>query len=147
MDLRNRQVGEFGLRFWIRGLVALGVVGIVGCAASPGPSPEKGSAESASQAVERRANARWDALVAGDLARAYEYLSPGSRQVYSVENYKALIRPGLWKKARVERVECPEAEICEVVVQVDYAIRGTAVSTPLRETWTQSGAEWWFVMK
>lgn len=147
MVLRTRQVGGFGLRSWIRGLAALGMVGIVGCAASPGPSPEKGSAESASQAVERRANARWDALVAGDLARAYEYLSPGSRQVYSVENYSALIKPGLWKKARVERVECPEADVCEVVVQVDYLIRGTAVTTPLRETWTKSGAEWWFVMK
>lgn len=147
MVLRTRQVCGFDLRSWILGLAALGMVGIVGCAATPDVVPAIGAKESASQAVARRAADRWEALVAGDVARAYTFLSPGSRQAYSKENYSALIRPGLWKKARVDRVECPEADRCEVEVQVEYVIRGMAVNTPLRETWTQSGAEWWFVMK
>ena len=39
--------------------------------------------------MEARAQARWDAVIKGDLEAAYAYISPGSRQVYSFERFKA----------------------------------------------------------
>jgi hypothetical protein len=133
-------------RSWLGQAVAVGVVAMAGCASAP-TAGETAPPASPAKSVERRAQARWDVLIAGDVAKAYEYLSPGTRQIYTRENYTALVKPGLWKKARVDRVECPEAELCEVVVVLDYVYRGTPLTTPLRETWTKSGEEWWFVLK
>ena len=121
-------------------MVALAIA--AGCAAGCAAVPA-----SREKAIEVRAQARWDALIAGDLVKAYEFLSPGSREVYTRENYMASVRAGMWKKARVERVDCAEPDLCNVVVQIDYVYRGSPISTPLRETWSRSGDEWWFVLK
>jgi len=131
----RRAAGQYPWRVWA-GMMALALV--AGCAAAPA---------SRERAVESRAQARWDALIAGDLVKAYEFLSPGSREVYTRENYMASVRAGMWKKARVDRVECAEPDLCDVVMQIDYVYRGSPISTPLRETWSRSGDEWWFVLK
>ena len=40
------------------------------------------------EVVTARANARWQALLRGDLTAAYEYLSPGSKAAMSLDFYK-----------------------------------------------------------
>lgn len=116
-----------------------------GCAGvSPDTAPRKTAGPQA--IVGERAQERWDALVTGNLEKAYSFLSPASRQVTSLANYSRSVRVGFWKKAKVERVECPDADLCEVHLMVEY-IRGSAIATPLRESWAQFGGQWWYVLK
>jgi hypothetical protein len=44
--------------------------------------------------VTARAKARWDAMLKDDLDTAYGYMSPASRQVTSLDKYKANTRRG-----------------------------------------------------
>jgi hypothetical protein len=113
---------------------------LAGCAGAPvseGP-PEKIVGESA--------QARWNALIAGDVSAAYAYLSPASKQTYSLELYRNSIRPGFWQKVVVKEVKC-EPEVCEVSLEVSYRFRGTPITTPLKETWIRSGGTWGYVFK
>ena len=109
-----------------------------GCATVAEQSPE--------QVVKARAQARWDALVKGDIETAYSYLGPGSRAVNSLEAYKASVRKGFWTGAEVESVKC-EAESCEVSSRIEYQYRGGRFKTPLAETWVKQQGNWWYVLK
>lgn len=114
---------------------------MAGCAA-----PFQGGGASREEVVRERAQQRWDALVSGDLEKAYGFLSPATRQVISLASYSSSIRAGFWKKATVERVECREADLCDVHLTVEYS-RGASVATPLRESWSHGGGQWWYVQK
>jgi uncharacterized protein YchJ len=124
--------------FQVRSLVCALVLGAGGCATVPEQSPE--------QVVKVRAQARWDALVKGDIETAYGYLGPGSRAVNSLEAYKASIRKGFWTGAQVESAKC-EGDTCEVSAQIEYQYRGTRIKTPLAETWIRQQGNWWYVLK
>ena len=97
--------------------------------------------------VKERAQARWDALVKGDLNAAYGYLSPGSRSIISASDYAGTIRRGFWKAAKVEKVECGSAQSCEVFATIEYEFSGMRTKTLLRETWIRDGSEWWYLQK
>lgn len=114
---------------WLGWLVLL--AGIAGCAAiSVDSTPEEKT-----QYLAQRAEARWQLLIKGDVAGAYEFLSKGSKAGTSVEAYKAKIHPGMWREAKVEKVEC-EKEICKVQLQITYdARRMKGIQTPVIETW------------
>jgi len=95
--------------------------------------------------VRKLAQQRWDALVAGDIEKAYGFLSPGTRQARSLTSYRALIRVGFWQSAQVDQVECPSADVCKVVVMVEYVFRGSLVRSPLSESWVYREGRWWAV--
>lgn len=138
MDFRSRSFRGF------TGAAMLAAAFLSGCAAVPaGPAV----AESAEAAIARRAQQRWDALIASDVPKAYGYLSPGSRQSTSLAGYTATLKLGTWRKAAVQRVDCKEPDLCEVHLKIDYQVRGAALATPLLETWTKVGNEWWYVLK
>ncbi len=118
--------------------LALGVV-MGGCVAMQPKTPE--------EAVKARAQARWNALVKGDLKAAYAFLSPGSRAITTQEAYGASVRTGFWKSAVVERAACDAPQACEAQVSIEYEYQGQRVKTPLRETWIREGTDWWFVQK
>ena len=123
------------------GLMLL-VAGLAGCA---GIAPDAGGQQDSWQQVSERASARWNALIAGDLAKAYEYLSPGARDVMTLDLYKSKIRTGSWNKAIVDTVTC-EKDRCEVVMLIDYRHREMkSIETRLNEVWLQDGGKWWFV--
>jgi hypothetical protein len=117
----------------------VGAIGLAGCAAV-GP-------KSAEEAVQVRAQQRWDALVKGDTEAAYRYLSPGSRAVMTYEAYRGSVRVGFWKAAKVEKVTCASAESCAAQVEIEYEFRGSRLKSPLVETWVKQDAEWWFVQQ
>lgn len=130
------------VRQWFRVSAAIGLAGAVGagCAALESEvNPEA--------VVAQRADARWQALIAGDLQKAYGLLSPTSRKTYTWEIYRGAIRPGTWKSAKVDKVRCPSKDLCEVDVAVEYAYHGAQVRTPIRESWTRQEGEWWYVQK
>src|SRR5271169_399554 len=62
--------------------------------------------------VAERAQARWQALIKGDLDGAYAFLSPASKKATSLAAYSASIKPGMWRTVKVDKVDC-EAELCK----------------------------------
>lgn len=123
-------------------LAASLAVGLAGCAGSlRGDEAEMGP----QQQVRELAAARWRALIAGDMVKAYEYLSPGVRDVMSLDFYKNKTRSGAWRKASVETVSC-EQDRCGVTVVIEYSYRDMkSIETRLNEVWLQEGGKWWYV--
>ena len=103
--------------------------------------------------VAERAQARWDAMVAQEFQRAWEYYSPGFREktepaVFEVQMAQ---RPVRWDSAEVTSVDCAEEDKCEVSTRIAY----TAVGAPgqlagmqnersTSETWIRIDEEWWY---
>lgn len=123
--------------------VLLMVFGLMGCAGTGAKTEVK--VDAPQDAVAKRAQSRWDALIKGDLDAAYGYLSPGMRSVMSLELYKAKIVPGRWKKAGVDSVACVQ-DRCDVSIKLEYGYRAIkSIETRLDEVWLQENDEWWFV--
>ena len=127
-----------GLKAGLKFTVALVAAVLAGCA-TLSPAPEV--------VVKERAQARWDALVKGDLKTVYSYFSPGSRAVMSYEDYVVSVRRGFWKGATVNQVTCPSQESCEAQLTIEYEFQRRATKTPLRESWIREGSDWWYVQK
>ena len=81
--------------------------------------PKDSPPEVKREAVTERVNARWAALIKGDMDTAYTFLSPASRAVTSLSAYKAEARGKGFREAKIEKVEC-EAETCKVTLMVVY---------------------------
>lgn len=126
-------------RQWFCSVVSLaGAALLVACGVlQPGSPPQ------VEESVRARAQQRWDALLAGDVEKAYGFLSPGARQTRSFASYSAMIRKGFWAKAVVEGVVCPSTSVCKVTVVVDYNFRGSLVSSPVSEDWVFADGQWW----
>lgn len=126
-------------RFTASVVLGLVLVGMSGCAAfKPRPAEE---------IVKERAQARWDALVKGDLLAAYGFFSPGSRAMLTPVQYANSIRLGFWKSAKVEKVECATQDSCFAHVAIEYEFQGKRTKTPLGETWIREGSDWWYIQK
>ena len=123
--------------------VLLMVFGLMGCAGT-GVKME-GKADTSQDAVAKKAQSRWDALIKNDLDAAYGYLSPGTRSVMSLELYKAKIRSGRWKKVSVDSVAC-EQDRCDVGIKLEYSYRDMkSIETRLNEVWLREDGDWWYV--
>jgi hypothetical protein len=131
-----------------RVLATLGVLVLSACATpsgAPGTASQGSSAVAPQAMVTARAKARWDAMIKGDLDTAYGYMSPASRQVTSLEKYKANSRRGAFRDAKIDGVDC-EAEACTVRLSVTYDhARMKGITTPILESWIIDGGEAWYV--
>jgi len=120
-------------------LVAVSAV-FAGCATvAKGPPAE--------EIVKDRAQARWNALVQGDVKTAYGYYTPGTRQTLSLADFAAGMKMGFWKKVTVDKVECGSPDRCEVSTTIEYEYRGQRVQSPSRELWIHEGSDWWLVRR
>jgi hypothetical protein len=135
----QRDVKAVVKRFGCLVATAMLVIAVAGCAAMKPQSPE--------EAVRERAQARWDALVKGDVKAAYAFLSPGSRAVMTSESYASSIRVGFWKSAQVNRVACENPEKCEAQATIEYEYNGQRLKAPVREVWIRERTDWWYVQK
>ena len=121
---------------------------LAGCATGPGGTaavPVQATPEANQALVAQRASARWVALVKDDLDTAYGYLSPGSRQLTSLDKFKANTRRGAFREGKIENVTC-EADACMVKVLVTYdhpKMKG--ITTPVLESWIIDGGQAWYV--
>ena len=131
------------VRYWSVGLGFLYFVS--GCAGVGGAEANSGSAESI---VAKKAQMRWDALVKGDMAGVYNYLSPATRSTVSLLVYSRQYRLGLWHSATVDKVVC-ELDRCKVAVKLSLKSgRGDVpIETYSNELWIKDASEWWFVWK
>jgi hypothetical protein len=130
------------------GLIAIAAV-LSGCAAvgSAPPVAATSPPEQKAAAVRDRVNGRWQALIAGDLERAYAFLSPASRQVTTLEQYKGRIKTGHFRAAKIDRVDC-EAETCKVRLWLTYDHTVMKeITTPLEEAWVLENGQFWYVYR
>jgi hypothetical protein len=107
--------------------------------------------------VDKRAVERWNYLIAHQADKAYDYLSPGTRETQTRENYAAAMnnRPVRWSAAKFNHKEC-DADRCKVYVDVSYSVampgaggagRSVESSSTQSEIWVRVGNEWFFLPK
>jgi len=103
------------------------------------------SPEAVRAAVTERVNARWAALIKGDVDAAYTFLSPASREIMSLAAYKAQARGTGFREVRIQKVSC-EAEVCKVGIMLTYDHRlMKGLMTPIEETWVIDQGQVWYV--
>ena len=118
---------------------------LAACAAQPETRAiEPKRAESV---VVERAQARWNALVAGKLSEAYQFYSPASREAFSYEDFIRSIRLGFWKSAQVEKAVCESEDACVADVYIEYSYKGSMIRTAISEAWIRKDGTWWYVLK
>ena len=128
-------------------LAAAGAVNLVGCGlmgSAPAAGASPASTDAAAQQVTARSQLRWNALLKGDMAVAYQFISPGGRSLMSLEQYRPRVNTGFWRGAKVKEASCA-AETCDVTVLVDMTIEGVKFTNPIKESWILDAGKWWFV--
>ncbi len=131
-----------GRSYWLGFVVVAVAAG--GCATTPrvGDSPAERE-----KAVAQRAEARWGALIKGDLDAAYTYLSPGSKVANPLSLYKTKVKPGIWREAKTESVKC-EGDACTATMSITYDYRRTkGIKTQLTENWIIEDGTAWYVYR
>jgi hypothetical protein len=101
----------------------------------------------AAETVKERAQARWNALVAGDTKTAYTFFTPTTRQTLKYEDYAANVKRGFWTAVTVEGVECGKEGVCTAHATIEYQYKGANMKTPVQETWIREGTNWWYAVK
>lgn len=105
--------------------------------------------------IEERAMARWETLLSGDLAAAWEYLSPGYRSSVSSERYQqsVVIKRVKWTGARYIESDCIETT-CKVKISIDYTLHGAIPGVQsftgtqaIEESWLLVDGKWYLVPK
>ena len=95
--------------------------------------------------VKERAQARYDALLKGDIKKAWGFTAPTYRQRVSADGYRAVMGGvGNWTKAEASRVTCEE-ERCELTGLITYKVprMGMENTIPLDEVWIKTDGKWW----
>lgn len=136
-------------QFRIPAIALLAAVTLAGCAgmAGFGRLASDSSPEAKREAVSARAEARWQALIKGDLDAAYQYLSPGSKATISLPVYKATHKVGMYRTAKVDKVDC-EGAACKVTLTVRYDAKGfKGVDTLLTEQWVIESGQAWILVR
>jgi len=123
------------------------LIALAGCNTNKDPAAD----------VAKRATERWNFLIAHQAEKAYDYLSPGTRETQTRESYAAAMnsRPMRWTAAKFNRKEC-DADRCKVYIDVSYSLvmpGAGAVGKPIESTSTQSEIwvrvkdDWYFLPK
>ena len=138
-------------RFWNLAsgsvLVLATILFLTSCATTGGGGGGKGGA------VVDRAQARWDALLAGDFQTAYGYYSPGYRSSHTLGDFELSmrLRKVQFRGAELVDHEC-ESDACTVKFKVQYHIASPVPGlenwdsrTTLNEKWVRTEGQWWFL--
>lgn len=133
-------------REWISGAIV--ALAAVGCATAPfGAFTADSPAEQKSAVVRERAQARWQALIKDDIETAYGYLSPTTRDIVSLDQYKRKVARGTFRDAKIDSIQC-EAELCKVTLHLTYdRARLKGMVTPLEESWIIERGQFWYVLR
>ena len=123
--------------------------GLVACAIVP----EQSAAPvlDKQEIVAKLAQSRWEALQKRDLEAAYKLMSPASRDLTTLEQFRAKSGRVTWKAAKVTKVECTADDLCKVQVDARYSLfvsrRGREVENDhaVTETWRNVAGSWWYV--
>jgi hypothetical protein len=107
--------------------------------------------------VTERSAARWQAVIDGDFAKAYGYLSPTSRATVTAAGFRTIASRLDYRAVKVTGATC-EGSTCRVGLILTYNAKvalgaavtkdGTvsrSVNTPLSEVWTIDQGQIWYV--
>jgi hypothetical protein len=146
---------------YFRTLLLLGVITLSACKTTSstsdgkkgeavGTTPE--AAVATSPKVADRAVTRWKKIISGDLANAYEMLSPGYRQTHDKQEYVDALRnrPVQWTNASFVDQACASDDVCTVKVMIEFNIEMPSIGTVpsrdvLEEKWIQVDGSWYFL--
>lgn len=137
---QSNAIFAFFCRCCAKGMVvAISVGGLSGCASIVDPAdPEP--------VVRERAQARWNAVIAGSWDRAYSFATPGFRGAVDVQGFRARSSPAAkLKAADVVNVKCKDV-VCDVTMRIVFSPlqRGFPEAfTDREERWVLEGGEWW----
>lgn len=124
--------------------LGLGVAWMLASCASGPASPEA--------IVRDRAQARLDAIIAGQWEKAYGYLSPASRAVVSLEAWRSgLPRATVWRRAQVHAVACEVLDRCKTTVVIHHQPlvmggRMGTIDSAVDEIWVLDEGRWWLLL-
>ena len=148
---RGRRFGARGR--WIRVASVAVVIAVSGCGTFGGGLSQDTPPEVKAAAVKERSSARWAALIKGDKDAAYAYLSPGTREVISLEQYKGRVQTTGFRSVQIDKVDC-DVETCKVQLMLTYdyvPARGVTtakgITTYVEETWVLDKGQAWFVWR
>ncbi|MFK7955830.1 MAG: hypothetical protein AB8B96_07025 [Lysobacterales bacterium] len=119
---------------------------LAACASMPG-QPET---------LEQRIAAKWDLLVVGEYAAAYQYYSPGYRSINSEATFVRAMssRTIPWLAVRVGEIGPCEPDTCSAKVEIDYRVQprvpGARVFESTKivpENWIKQNNTWFYVPK
>lgn len=121
-------------------LVALAVSG---CAAVKPEPPEL--------QVRKLATQRWQALLAGNFDKAYEFATPAYRLIHTADAYRAKRQatPVKWVSAEVHSVACQEVK-CDVKIHIQSKpmvptmFKGV-IDSGVDEVWVMEDGQWWML--
>ena len=131
------------LGVWVMIAALALAVGVSAGCAGLGRVTKDSTPEEKRAAVTERVNARWAALIQGDMDTAYTFFSPASRELLSLASYKVQARGSGFRKAEISGVDC-KAEICDVKVMLTYDHpRMKGITTPIDETWVLTDGQYW----
>lgn len=120
------------------------VFNLAGCAGMGTPATPEAQ-------VTQRAQARWDAQIAGDWKTAYSLTTPSYRAVRDFNFYRGSVGGAVgWKSAQVVGVKCEDSgQACSARVKMDYQVaarpgQSASQSTYFNESWVQEEGQWYF---
>lgn len=128
-------------RHLLRATLAASALLLSACAALGPQTPE--------QIVSQRAEARWDALIAGDFKTAWTYAQPSFRALVKQGAYaRRFGSGGQWEGVQVHNVSC-EPERCTVRLRVTSKLLvqpfvGQQMSAVVDEVWVREDGQWWY---
>jgi hypothetical protein len=102
----------------------------------------------------KRAEQRWADIVGGKWEQAYEHLTPGFRDVTTLDDYRLQLLSSkvIWRAAKTHSVECTTEERCVVKIRIDFEIAGGMPGIPevksqqvLEEIWLKVDGKWYFL--
>lgn len=133
------------------GLASIMLFALPGCATLQPDDSEKWRA-SQRPVLKVRAEARWDALIKGDIENAYLYRTPEYRAVVNPQQYKGKYGRVLnWLGARVVDISYDMPTVATVSVEVTYRVDLPGTGGKLIETtkatsekWIYKNREWWY---
>jgi hypothetical protein len=133
------------------GLACVALWALSGCAALQPNSGEQWQ-ESQRPVLAARAEARWGALIKGDIENAYMYTTPEYRAVVNLQQYKGKYGRVLdWRGARVVDISYDVPTVATVSVEVTYRVDlpgagGELIETQktISEKWMYKNREWWY---
>lgn len=133
---------------WLRRWLSAVLVGAAaGCATLPGTGTltKDSPPEVKSAVLTERINARWGALIKGDLDQAYAFMSQASKEAYPLNVYKAKVKPGMWRSVKIDSIDC-DGTVCwaKMVLTYDHP-KMKGVQTPFTESWIIEKGNAWFI--
>jgi hypothetical protein len=99
------------------------------------------------EVVRARAQARWDALIAGRWEQAYSYATPAYRAAVDLYGFRSKLDKLIKRKsAEVTSVTCEESALCKVKIRLRFAVQLDDmgdITTVFEERWVAESGEWW----